>query len=118
MFARVDNLHGTSILEVMVGLMIFSFGVLALSSTGYVASKALRDSRSYIGAAAAAQSILDSLIGDGWAAIAGQTGSDTIDGFPATWTVSGTDPLVVTVAVTRVVNAAVRTDSFITYVAK
>ena len=112
------NARGVSIIEVMVALVIFAIAVLGLASTGYVASQALRRGRSYMGASAVAQSKLDSLTAVGWNALGGKSGTETVQGYPITWNVQGTNPRRLILEVQRTVSGRVFRDTFVTYVAR
>lgn len=109
---------GASIVEVLVALMIFSIGILALGSTGYVASRTLRSGRSYMGAWSVTQRKLDSLKAVGWAALGGQSGSETVDGYPVSWNVQGDNPRTITLVVTRQLPGGTYADTFVTHVAQ
>lgn len=110
--------QGASLVEVMMALSIFVIVVLALTTSGFVASRTLRSGRSYMATSAVAQTKLDSLRAVGWLALAGQSGADTVEGYPVTWDVQGTNPRHVVVLVQRTVPAGVFVDTFVTYVAQ
>ncbi len=115
---RLRNARGVSLVEVLVALLIFTMAILALATAGSMASKTLRSGRSYMGSWAVAQSKLDSLTALGWTALGGQSGTETVQGFPVTWNVQGTNPRRVTLVVQRNLSGTVYPDTFVTYVAE
>ncbi len=115
---RLRDARGVSLVEVLVALLIFTMAILALATAGSIASKTLRSGRSYMGSWAVAQSKLDSLTALGWTALGGQSGTETVQGFPVTWNVQGTNPRRVTLVVQRTLSGTVYADTFVTYVAQ
>lgn len=115
---RLRDARGVSVVEVLVALMIFTLAILALATAGSVASRTLRSGRSYMGSWAVAQSKLDSLTAVGWAALGGQSGTETVQGYPVTWEVQGTNPRRVILVVERHLSGTVYADTFVTYVAQ
>ncbi len=115
---RLRDARGVSLVEVLVALLIFTMAILALATAGSIASKTLRSGRSYMGSWAVAQSKLDSLTALGWAALGGQSGTETVQGFAVTWNVQGTNPRRVTLVVQRNLSGTVYPDTFVTYVAE
>ncbi len=112
------NARGVSIIEVMVALIIFTFAVLALATTGFISAQTLRSGRSYMTATAAAQTKLDSLTAQGWTALGGMSGSETVQGFPVTWEVQGDNPRRIILVVHRQTAKKVYADTVVTYVAQ
>lgn len=110
--------RGYSLVEVMVALVMFAFGLLALAHGALTASSTVRASQSYTKSAAVAQSTLDSLRGVGWAGLNGVSGADTVQGVPMSWSTSGTNPRRVIVVVQRQGFDTMRPDTFVTYVAQ
>ena len=104
--------------EIMIALVVFTVSILAMTATSFHATQTLRLANGYTAAAAAAQWKLDSLTAVGWAALGGQSGADTVQGYPVTWNVQGTDPRKVILVVTRQVTPTARADTFVTYVAE
>ncbi len=115
---RLRDARGISVIEVMVALMIFTLALLSLASAGLVASQTLRSGRSYMGSWSVGQSKLDSLTAAGWTALGGTSGVDTVQGYPVTWNVQGTNPRRVTLVVERSLSGQVFADTFVTYVAQ
>lgn len=113
----VGNARGFSVVEILIALMIFAIAVLALASSGFVATKALRSGRSYTTSSSIAQTKLDSLTALGWDSLAGVTGSETVQGYPVSWEVQGTNPRRITLVVQRAIAGQVLSDTFVTYVA-
>ena len=86
--------RGVSLVEIMVAMALFGVGVLALTATGTVSVRNLQAGKSYQAASMAATGKLDSLRGLGWAALAGESGADTVLGYPMAWAVTGDNPRV------------------------
>ena len=112
------NTRGGSLVEVMVALTILTIAIMVLGATSVVASQSLRAGRGYAQSATVAQGKLDSLRAMGWAALAGETGSDNVAGVPVAWAVVGTNPRAVVLIVQRQTPEAVQADTFVTYVAE
>ena len=93
--------RGGSLLEVVVGLVVFAIGALALLAGSLMAARTMKDSRSLAAASVAAQSTVDSLKAVGFDGIGGASGSYTVQGHAVTWSVSADDPRVAQVIVTR-----------------
>ena len=107
---------GVSILEVLIALVIFTMGTLAAAQQTLASRQQARAGEIITEAAAAAQyqmetlrSLpLDSLVSD----------SDTVWGFPISWTVSGTAPKVIVLAIERPsVLSGTTVDTLVTYAA-
>lgn len=116
-FCAADE-RGNTLIEVLVALIMFAFGLLALAHGALTASSTVRASQSYTRSAAVAQSTLDSLRAVGWAGLNGVSGTDTIQGVPVTWSTAGTNPRRVIVVVERQGFGTMRPDTFVTYVAQ
>ena len=108
--------RGSTLLEVLVGVVVFAIGLLSLMAGSLMAARAMKESRSFAAATVAAQSTLDSLRAAGWDNIAGASGSYTAKGHAVSWTVSGTDPRKVLVVITRRTSPSLVMDSVMTYV--
>ena len=107
---------GVSIVEVLIALIVFTVGALAAAQHTLVARQQARAGEIITEAAAAAQYQMetlrslppDNLVSD----------SDTVWGFPISWTVSGTAPKVVVLAVERrSVLGGMTVDTFVTHAA-
>ena len=107
---------GVSIVEVLIALVVFTVGALAAAQHTLVARQQANAGEIITEAAAAAQYQMetlrslppDDLVSD----------SDTVWGFPISWTVSGTDPKVVVLAIERrSVLGGMTVDTFVTHAA-
>ncbi len=116
--ARHRNEAGHSLLEILVAMVMFSITLLSLAGGTLLAMRSMTASKAYAVGAVAAQSTLDSLRSLGWTALAGLSGSYTTQGHAVTWAVTGTNPRKITVAVVRRTTPTVRSDTFVTYVAR
>lgn len=115
---KLLNQRGTTLLEVVIALVVFSIGLRAIVAASTSSHRSMRTSRAYGVAAIAAQSTMDSLKSLGWAALSARSGSYTVKGHAVRWSVSGTNLRRIVVIVTRQVVPMVRADSFVTYVAQ
>jgi hypothetical protein len=79
----------------MVSVTLFGIGVLALTAAGTVSLRNIQAGKSYQAASLVASGKLDSLRALGWTALAGESGSDTVLGYPMAWEVSGENPRIV-----------------------
>ncbi len=107
---------GVSIVEVLIALIVFTVGALAAAQHTLVARQQANAGEIITEAAAAAQYQMetlrslppDDLVSD----------SDTVWGFPISWTVSGTAPKVVVLAIERrSVLGGMTVDTFVTHAA-
>ena len=115
-FKTFQEGRGFTLLEVLVGVVVFAIGLLSLLAGSLMAARAMKESRSFAAATVAAQSTLDSLRAAGWDNIAGASGTYTTKGHAVSWTVSGTDPRKVLVVITRRTSPSLVMDSVMTYV--
>ncbi len=107
---------GVSLLEVVVALLVFTIGALAAVQQSLTARQQARAGEIITEAAAAAQYQMETLRSLPYDSVASD--SDTVWGFPLSWTVSGTAPKVVVLAVERpTVLGGVTVDTFVTYAA-
>ena len=105
---------GVSILEVLVSLIVFTVGALAAVQQSLMARQQARIGEWVTEAAAAAQYQMEALRSLPFDNLS--SGSDSVWGFPLTWTVSGTRPKVVVLAVERpTVLGGSTVDTFVTY---
>ena len=88
--SRVRTERGVSLVEIVVAGMLLSITLLGLSGAAGLAARqtywAERDMELW----AAVQWEVDSLMAVNWGALA--SGSDSVRGYPMSWTISGTDP--------------------------
>jgi prepilin-type N-terminal cleavage/methylation domain-containing protein len=110
--------RGSSLLEVIVAIVVFAIGFLSLVGGSLIASRTMKDSRDLAVVSAAAESMLDSLKAGGWTAIGGRSGAKTVRGHALTWQVTGNNPRMVLVVVTRHTWPRAKYDSLLTFVAK
>lgn len=109
--------RGVSVVEIVIGILILSAVLLSLAASGTLAFQQTYRGRTDMQLWAAVQRQVDSLFGAHWDGLA--TGSDTVQGYPMTWTVSGTNPKRIDLEVERLnltTHHAVR-DTLIFYVA-
>ncbi len=105
---------GISLVEVLVAMIIFTVGVLAAVQQMLTARQQARAAELLTEASAAAQYQMETLRSLPYDSVV--SASDTVWGFPLTWTVSGTDPKVVLLTVQRPsVLGGVTVDTFVTY---
>ncbi len=107
---------GISMLEVLASLMLISVVILGLTSAGVIAGDQLRTSRADTRVWTAVQFQLDALSAQGYDNVT--AGTDTVQGYPMSWDVQGTNPkkIIMTVLVKNRKGAAVP-DTFVTYLA-
>ena len=110
--------RGSSLLEVLVAVVVFAIGLLALIAGSLVAARAMKDSKSFAAAAVAAQTTVDSLKAVGWDDIGGASGSYSVRGHAVAWSVDTNDPRKVLVVITRQTSPTLVQDSLMTYVGK
>ena len=118
-YARsISSRRGGSMLEVVVGLVVFAIGALSLVAGSLMAARTMKDSRSLAAASVAAQSTVDSLKAVGFDGIGGASGSFTVKGHAVTWSVSADDPRVASVIVTRQTTPRLAQDTIRAYIGK
>ncbi len=86
----MKNERGVSLIEVMVAMVMLTSAVLGLASAAGLAIQTTIRGRQDMQLWAAVQWKADSLVSLGWGNVT--TGSDTFQGYPMSWTVSGTNP--------------------------
>ncbi len=107
---------GISLLEVLIALLIFTIGALAAVQQSLTARQQARAGEFMTEATAAVQYQMETLRSLPFDSVTSD--SDTVWGFPITWTVSGADPKVVLLTVERPsVLGGVTIDTFVTYAA-
>ena len=107
---------GVSIVEVLIALLVFTIGALAAAQHTLVARQQAKAGEIITEAAAAAQYQMETLRSLPYDSV--DSDSDTVWGFPISWTVSGTAPKVVVLAIERPsVLGGMTVDTFVTYAA-
>jgi Tfp pilus assembly protein PilV len=96
---RLREREGVTLVEVLIGVIILSVALLGLAAAGGVAARQVYMGRVDMGRWAALQQQLESLVAQGYDNVT--AGSDTIQGYAMSWTVSGTDPKQITLVMTR-----------------
>ncbi len=105
---------GISLLEVMIALLVFTIGALAAVQQSLTARQQARAGEIITEATAAAQYQMETLRSLPYDSL--DSASDTLWGFPLTWTVSGAAPKVILLTVERPsVLGGVTVDTFVTY---
>ena len=119
MSARVRTVGaeaGVSIVEVMIALLVFSIGALAVAQQTIAARQQAKAGEIITEAAAAGQYHMETLHSLPHDSL--DSGSGTVWGFPMSWTVSGTAPKVVVLTIDRPsVLGGMAVDTFVTYAA-
>ena len=108
--------RGVSLVEMLIGIVILAVALLALAAAGGVATRQVGYGRQDMGRWAAIQEQMETLVALGYDNVT--DGSNTVQGYPMTWTVTGTDPKEITLVMERV-NYSGQTvqDTFMTYMA-
>ena len=107
---------GVSLLEVLIALLIFTIGALAAVQQSLTARQQARAGEIITESAAAVQYQMETLRSLPFDSVTSD--SDTVWGFPISWTVSGVDPKVVLLTVERPsIFGGVTVDTFVTYAA-
>lgn len=96
---KVRGQEGVTLVEVLIGVIILSLALLGLAAAGGVAARQVYRGRVDMGRWAALQQRLESLVAEGYENVT--AGSDTVQGYPMSWTVTGTNPKQITLVVTR-----------------
>ncbi len=87
---RLNDERGVSLIELMVAVMILSVALLGLAAAAGVAAQQLHVGRADMHRWAAAQQQLEELVRMGYDSVA--TDSSVVQGYPMSWTVTGTNP--------------------------
>ncbi|MEE9212881.1 MAG: hypothetical protein V3U29_09525 [Phycisphaeraceae bacterium] len=88
------NEGGVALVEILVAIIILSATLLSLAAASGQAARQIYHSRRELNMWSAVQSQVDSLRAAGFNNLA--DGSATVEGYPVSWTVTGTDPKTVT----------------------
>lgn len=109
--------NGFSLVEALLALVIFAICAVSVSLYVLSASRAQQAGRTDTRVWSAVHTKFEEILADGYASLS--SGADTVQGYPMTWTVSGSDPkkLFLYVSVSRS-DGTTRPDTFVTYVAK
>ena len=86
---RARDERGMSLIEVMVAMVMLASALLSLVGASGLALQTTIRGRRDMQMWAAVQRQADSLVSLGWGNVT--NGSDTVQGYPMSWTVSGTD---------------------------
>ena len=86
---RARDERGVSLVEIMVAIVLLGTAVMSLASAAGLAMRTTVRGRQDMQMWAAVQWKADSLVSLGWGNVT--NGSDTVHGYPMSWTVSGTD---------------------------
>ena len=87
---RLAAERGMSLIEVLVGVIVLSIGLIGVALSGSVANRQMRTGRTDMSAWAAVQQQAEILMRQGFKNV--KTDSSVVLGYPLNWTVSGTDP--------------------------
>ncbi len=87
---RAPDERGMSLIEVMIAMVMLTTAMLGLANAAGLAMRTTIRGRQDMQLWAAVQWKADSLVSLGWGNVT--TGSDTFQGYPMSWTVSGTNP--------------------------
>ncbi len=115
-YERLTDARGVSLIEVMIGIIILAVALLGLAAAGGVAARQVYAGRLDMGRWAAIQQQLEWLVAQGYDNVSDS--SATVQGYPMTWTVEGTDPKKITLVMSRKnYKGETVQDTFITYMA-
>ena len=87
---RLNDERGASLIELMVAVMMLSVALLGLAAAAGVAAQQLHNGRTDMHHWAAAQQQIEELVRMGYDSV--NTASSVVQGYPMSWTVSGTNP--------------------------
>ena len=88
-FREHTDTRGFSVVEVIIGIVMLSVVLMSLAGAAGLSLQTTSRGRADLDLWAAVQTKADSLIGLGWGNVV--SGADTVQGYPMSWTVSGTD---------------------------
>ena len=113
---RIRNREGVSLVEILIGVVILAVALLGLAAAGGVAARQVYMGRVDMGRWAALQEQLESLVAQGYDSV--ETGSGSVQGYPMTWEVSGTNPKQITLVMQREnFQGSTVYDTLVTYIA-
>jgi prepilin-type N-terminal cleavage/methylation domain-containing protein len=111
---RLKSRAGVSLVEVLIGIVILSIALLGLAAAGGVAARQVYTGRVDMARWAALQQQLESVIARGYDSVT--AGSATVQGYPMSWTVAGTNPKQITLVMTRQdARGQLRYDTLVTF---
>jgi len=96
---RIRESDGVSLIEVLIGVIILTLALPGLAAAGGVAARQVYMGRVDMARWVAVQQQLETLVAAGYDSVS--AGSDTVQGYPMSWTVSGVDPKQVTLVLER-----------------
>jgi prepilin-type N-terminal cleavage/methylation domain-containing protein len=106
--------QGVSLVEVLIGIVILAIALLGLAAAGGVAARQVYTGRVDMARWAALQQQLESVIARGYDSVT--AGSATVQGYPMSWTVAGTNPKQITLVMTRQdARGQLRYDTLVTF---
>ncbi len=96
---RLNDERGVSLVELLVAVMILAVALLGLAAAGGVAAQQLHTARTDMHRWVAAQQQIEELVRMGYDSVT--TASAVVQGYPMSWTVTGTNPKKVIFTVER-----------------
>ena len=112
----MSDRQGFTIIEIIMAILIFSIMMGGLTSAGVVASNQIKTGQNDVRVWHAATYQLEKLMAEGYDSVS--SGSDTVQGYNAVWTVTGTDPKKILLVIDRkTLSGDIRPDTFVTYLA-
>ncbi len=91
---QMRNQGGVALVEILVSIIILAAALLSLAAASGHAAQQIYHSRRELRMWSAVQSQVDSLRASGFNNLV--AGSATVEGYPVSWSVTGTDPKTVT----------------------
>jgi len=108
--------RGVSLIEILIGVIVLAIALLGLAAAGGVAARQVYRGRVEMQRWVAVQQQLETLVAAGYDSVA--AGSAVVQGYPMSWTVSGTDPKQITLVMQRLNFAGqMVADTVVTYFA-
>ncbi|MGD2154066.1 MAG: prepilin-type N-terminal cleavage/methylation domain-containing protein [Gemmatimonadales bacterium] len=95
----VGERRGVSLVEILIGIVILTVALLGLAAAGGVAAQQVYQGRQDMHRWVALQQQLETLVATGYDSLS--AGSATVQGYPMSWAVSGTDPKQITLVMER-----------------
>ena len=109
------NERGSTLVELVMAISVFTIGVLGMVQTSVVTRMQAKAGQISTDVWSVSQSQIETLRGLEFDSL--RSGSGSVRGFPVTWTVSGTDPKIVTLGVVRPrVTGGLAVDTFVTMI--